>query len=192
MYFIPQKNRWYSTFAHIRPAYRYAGLFFGVAILLFFWRYGLYTWLDSAIQHEQGLIAQLENQMLAQTAMQREHDELVGQLPILENACSTTGNCCIGQECYDQCAYLFAQAKKAGMRITAYQSEKESASQIKKSQIVSIGLAGSLDQLQQFLEAIKNSSRMIQCTALTLHADQSGAIAATCSIQFIWPMVEKN
>lgn len=192
MYFIPQKNRWYSTFAYISPGYRYTGLFLIIALILLVWRYGLYTWLDAAIQHEQGVIAQFENQLQAQGHMQREHDELMRNLPLLNNACSTAGQCCIGQECYDQCSYLFNEAKRSGLRITDYQNAQEKSNQIRKCQQVSIGVAGSFDQLQQFLQQLKSSARMIQCTGVSAQEEQSGALNARCTIQFIWPNIEKN
>ena len=80
MYFIPQKNKWYSWLVHTRPLYRYTVVFLGMFFILFAWRYGLYTWLDAAIAQEQGAISQLENQFVAQAQLDREHQDMLMQI----------------------------------------------------------------------------------------------------------------
>ena len=190
MYFIPQKNKWYSRVVHTRPLYRYGILFLITGILFFGWRYGLYTWLDVAITQEQAAIMQLQQQLSQQSQAERHSKGLAQQLPILQQSFSQVATQCVGNTCYDQCSYLFEQTRKAGLRVTGYHAEKDKKKKSwKESQFITLALNGSLDQMQGFLTSLKKSNHMIQCPSLSLQRAEGDNFSIGCTIQFITPLV---
>ncbi len=184
IYFIPQKNR-LSRFIYMRPFYRY-GIIIMALCLFFGWRYGLYIWLDAAIMQEQATICQLEQKLAEQLLTERQHIELVGQLPALKNLCKQGANCALGAHGEDQCAYVFAEVEKAGLRILGYRTEKERTKNNRhQSHSIVVSLKGTLAQIESFLASIAKSARLIQCTSLSLQHVEDKIFTAESRIQFI-------
>src|ERR1700730_6822489 len=141
MYRTPQKNRWYRKIAHHRPLYRYGAVIIMIFLLLIGWRYGLYIWLNAAIMQEQATILQLQQQLLQQTVMERQKNELIKQLLLLKNSCADGTSCSIGTQSCDQCSYIFGAAQRAGLSIGSYQtSAVKKKSDWKSSQFITICL----------------------------------------------------
>lgn len=184
MYFISQKNKWYSRIVHSRPIYRYGVLLSVSAVIFFGWRYGLYSWLQAAIQQEQATLFRLQHQIMQQPSIERKNSTILEQLPLLKKKHSAFIDQCNGTDCYDQCSYLFELANKANVQVMGYQSEKEKGNTWKKSQFIVMTVVGTLDQIQQFFMLLKESGRLIQCTALSLQKNE-GLFTAHCTIQFI-------
>jgi hypothetical protein len=190
MYFIPQKNKWYSSIVHMSTWYRYAALIIISSLLFFGWRYGLYVWLDMMIHQEQAAIAHMQQQLAQQSLTQCQCADLSNQLPILRQVLAQSTTQCIGGSCSDQCSYIFEEVHKAGLHMHGYQTEKSTRNNDwKQSQYIALMLNGSLDQVQTFLAALKKSSRMVQCTSISLQRAEENNFAIQCTIQFIVPQL---
>lgn len=180
--FIPPRHRW-SRFG---PWYRYGIFFAGIGLLFFLWRYGLYAWLDAAIMQEQATICQLQQHITQKMTEERQHKERVQQLSPLKNLCSQGLQCCVGSQCSDQCAYIFAEAQKAHLQIEGYLVQKLLQQQDgKQRQSVTIVVRGTLDQIESFLALLKKSARLVQCTSLAVRHAEDKIYIAECTIQFI-------
>lgn len=185
MFFVPPRHR-LSRFMRIRPLYRYVMLLVMITILLLLWRYGLYVWFDAAIMQEQAIICQLQQQLAQKISDERHYNELVQQIPVLKNLCQQEIQCCIGPTCNDQCAYIFSEAQKLKMQIIGYHTQKNNKQQqSKQTQLVTVILYGTLDQLESFLAALKKTARLVQCTSLIIHHTENTLYTADCTIQFI-------
>lgn len=182
---IPSRN-WIYRSAYVRPRYRYGIFIMMVVAVIAGWRYGLYIWLDALILQEQATICQLQQQVAHQLILERHSDACVRQLPVLKNRCSQGMQCCIGTHCYNQSSYIFNEAQKSGLHVLGYHTQKEKKkSDWKQSHYITISFHGTCDQMALFLEALKKSKRLVQCTELSLQQSEDKKFNFSCKIQFI-------
>ncbi len=185
MYFIPQKNKWYSWAVHTRPLYRYGVTCGTVVLLLIGWRYGVYAWLDSAYLQQQAAIAQLQQQMMQLTQAQRVSNELTNTLPMLRKRLQEYIPPNKDEWQQQQFNYVMNEAQKAGIQITSYSDEKEKKKSWGFYRYIQLGLFGKLDQISRFLASLKQSPYMIQCSQIQSSRTEGDTFSASCGLKFM-------
>lgn len=188
MYFSA-KGRFYRWASQRSARYRYAALFILSSLIATGWLYGLYPWLESCIKLEQAALSQLEQQIMQLSQTEREIQQLESTFMQQRQALSKSSSCCIGPNCSDQCNFLFDQAKQARVQIKNYHTQQLQAKGWKESQIITIGFAGSFDQIENFLERLERSEKMVQCDALDLQHGDGNGYTASCRVKFITPVL---
>ncbi len=185
MYFIPQKNKWYSTVVHMSPLYRYGATCLMIVLLLFGWRYGLYAWLDSSIGCERMQIAQLQQQLMQLTQAERANAELNNIVPVLKKQLHAYHQADPEQWQQQQFTYVMNESQKAGLQVTSYTDEKEKKKPWGLYRSVQVGLRGSFERINTFLNALKQSPYMIQCNQIQGTKADGDQFAVSCGLKLM-------
>ncbi len=185
MYFIPQKNKWYSWAVHTRPLYRYFLTASMAAVLLIGWRYGLYAWLDSSILYEQAAIVQLQQKLTQIGYVQRGMDDLSQSLPVMRKKIQDQAPANIDEWHQKQFSFIIDEAQKAGVQITSYNDEKEKKKSCALCRYIQLDLIGKFEQISRFLTALKQSPHMISCKRISSSRTDGDMFTASCGLQFL-------
>lgn len=185
MYFIPQRDAWYRSFAHISPLVRYIGTIGLFTLFLGGWMLGLYPFMDALIMQDRAQYVQLEQQATKVAQTQKECSGMSCTMKKLNETLLEYTAKCSGEFCTTQLTMLIDQAAKSGIQITSYTNQKEIRKSWCTCHDVQIAFAASLDATVSFLEKISQSNAMIECNQIVSHCAQNGLFHTTCSLRFI-------
>lgn len=189
MYFIPQKNRWYSTVVHMNPLYRYGATCFMTLLLLLGWYYGLYAWFDATLCSQRVCTMQLHQQIAQMTQAERTNSELKTILPTLQEKLKSYNQPNPEQWQQEQFSFVMNEAQNAGVQITSYSDEKEKKKAWGSYRLVQLGLRGSFDRINNLFNALRQSNYMIQCYHIQSSRIEGDVFATSCGLKFMMARV---
>jgi Tfp pilus assembly protein PilO len=171
MYFIARNNKLYNYIAHTKPVRRYifsvllfAGLIFG------YWFVSLYI-IDGCgvvMTKEYGVLQQKYKEM-------QQADKKNSTLAATVTALKTDIMQFIVQEKADdyfkkQLFFVLDSAQKMGLKINSYGVQKEKNGAWYKKEIAHLDVLGTLHNIMQFLESLRNSKKMVTIGNWTISA----------------------
>lgn len=183
MYFIPQKNsRWYTWAAHAGYLRRYGVVLIVLATVFIAWRFTAYAWLSNGIASERAATAQLRQQVEQLAHAERLIKEMNEIIPVLSTKVREYSNANKDERMRQQFSDIMNTIQRSGVTLALYNEERESKKKWGVSQSVQLGINGKFEQILSFLTGLKRSPYLIHCATIQCTRAGGDVFSASCGL----------
>ncbi len=189
MYFVPEKGRIYRWAVYKSPIYRYALTCIVASMLLLVWFYLIRPLLAGSLQYRHAAHTRSIQQQEEMKVLKQKCETLSGHITRAREQSEKI------ESSVDDAKQLFFALKAieaAGLHLQSCTETQRKTDSWCSKMYRTIVCTGTIDQCLAFLEYLSKNDKLIQCSAISLQAQEQNQYILQCQLQSITKKCEQN